>query len=667
MDKDKFLDYYHKHKDRLVRGREAVLRNAYENALFWLDHQHIKWGGPEFMFIRPNTNRNVPRPVENLYRPKLMKPISRLAAIEPSLTYSPGGDKEDDRVTADNARLVQKYIDDVVGIEQLKLKLAYQTVIFGNAWLISGYDPTDGPMVEIDGKLEPQGEITADVASIFELLIDYTIPDMWRQPIIIWRKVRTLDWLYEHYPNAKRRDGDTATGSSDLGLTMLQNIIRLQPTLATMVGSGAMFSNAAVVDDVYCLPTRDAPNGYLARVIAEDEEVLEVKPNPFHEGTAEKRGRTFIPATHFGYEEVPGALLCTTPANSLKEPQRQWNRLIAHILLYFARTANGVWAIPKNADISTISGTEGVVIEYSANSAGGGIPQRLEGGNLPPSFHERLAQLEATMDKIIMVSELSEQFPRMDSPNMLNTLLEQQMQQLGPAFKRWGASWACAAKQLFYIFRNFAPEEVFYRIKGEEARWSFKKIATAELRGGIDIRVEPNSLMPRTPIQIKAAYEQMAQMLPQLLGDPNVQLKFARAFGATELLEGLQGDENQIAREHDALVAWARQFFDMETGELLQGVDPSSPALTLPILVDPDFDNHALHLQRHRDYCQSEEFQGLPLSVQDAFRSMHYRVHAMLFAQQQMAAAGPAEGGQPAKGEERPPAPPPAPPPEQPS
>lgn len=644
-----FLKFYNEHKDRLVRGREAVIRNAFENALFWLDQHHTRWAGPAHMFVNRNTDKSVPRPVENLYRPKLMKPISRLASIEPSLSYGPGSEKEDDRVTADNARLVQRYIDDVVGVDRLRLKLAYQTVLFGNAWLIGGYDPEDGPLIEgPNGKMEPEGEITADVASIFELLVDYTIPDMWRQPIIIWRKVRTLQWLYEHYPNAKRRDGDDAAGSTDLGLTMLQNIIRLQPTLTNVVGSGAMFSNAVVIDDVYALPTRGAPNGYLGRVIAEDCEVLEVKDNPFHEGTAEKRGRTFIPATHFGYEEVPGALLCTTPANSLKEPQRQWNRLVSHVLLYFSRMANGVWAVPKNSDISTMPGTEGVMIEFSSTSAGGGMPQRIEGANLPSSFPERFAMLDATMDKIIMVAELAEQFPRMDSPNMLNTLLEQQMQQLGPAFKRWGASWACVAKQLFYIFRNFAPEQVFYKIKGEEARWSFKKIATADLRGGVDIRVEPNSLMPRTPIQIKAAYEQMAQMLPQLLTDPNVQLKFARAYGATELLEGLQGDENQIAREHDALVAWARQFFDMQTGQLLQGVNPNDPALTMPVHVDPDFDNHALHLQRHRDYCQSEEFQGLPLAVQDAFRTLHYRVHAMLFAQQQAAApqgGGGEEGG----------------------
>ena len=646
MDKDKIKVFHDKSISRMQKGREAVLRAAYENILFWLDIQWIRWSGAEQTFLRANTARGVPRPVENVYRPKLMKPISRLSSIEPSLSFAPGSERKDDRITADAGRMVLHYIENVVKIERLRNRLAYQTTIFGNAWLINGYDPDAGPMVDIGrGKMAPQGEITSEVANIFELMCDYTIPDMDRQPVIVWRKMRSLEWVREHYPDAKVREEDTAAQSSDMGMTMLQNIVRLQPTLVSIVGSSAQFSRSVIVDDVYALPCRDFPEGLLARVVGDDAEVVESKALPFHYGTLEKRGKVFLPAVHFGYDEVPGALLCTTPANSLKEPQRQRNKLISHILLYFARSANGVWAVPENADVSTIGGTEGVVIRYTANSTGGGAPQRLSGDTLPSTFAERLNQIDKTMDDIITVGDLADKFPRADSAVFINTVIEQQQQQLGPVFKRWGQSWVDFATQAFHIFRNFAPEEVFYKIKGEEARWSFKKIATAELCGGIDIRVESNSLQPKTLLQHKAAYEQMANLLPMLLQDPDVQLKYARVIGAVELMEGLEADDNQIAREHDALIAWAQQFFDMETGQLLPNVDPEDPALTMPIHVDQDFDNHALHLQRHREWCLSEEFQGLPLSVQDAFRAMHYRVHAQLFAMQQAAAAAPQGSG----------------------
>ena len=663
MDNGKVQDFYRTAVGRLTRGREAVLRAAYENSLFWADIQWIKWSGVEHTFVRANTARSVPRPVENVYRPKLLKAISRLAAVEPSLTFAPGSEKEDDRITADNGRLVLKYIEDVIRIEEVRLRLAYQTVLFGNAWLINSFDPEAGPLVDMgSGRTGAQGEQTAEVGNIYEMLMDYTIPDQRRQPVVIHRKMRTLEWLREHYPEVPQPDGDQSNAAGDLGLTMLQNIVRLQPTLVSVVGSGAQYSNAVIVDDVYALPCKSFPNGLLARVMNDGERVLESKPLPFHDGVPGKPGRRFIPVTHFGYDEVPGALLCTTPANSLKEPQRQRNRLISHILLYFARNANGVWAIPENADVSTIGGTEGIVIRYTANSTGGGAPQRLDGATLPSTFAERLSQIDKTMDDIVTIADMAESFPRMDSPNMLNTIIEQQMQQLGPVFKRWGSSWVEAAKQQFYNFRNFAPEELFYKIKGEEARWSFKKIITADLCGGIDIRVEANSLQPKTTLQKKASYEQIAGLLPQLLADADVQLKFARAWGAVELLEGLSSDDNQIAREHDALIAWAKQFFNMETGELLPGIDPNDPALIMPVHVDPDFDNHPLHLQRHREFCQSEEFQGLPLSVQEAFRTMHYRVHAQLYAQQ-MAAQQPQQepegdegggdkGGPPQKGKE---------------
>jgi hypothetical protein len=141
--------------------------------------------------------------------------------------------------------------------------------------------------------------------------------------------------------------------------------------------------------------------------------------------------------------------------------------------------------------------------------------------------------------------------------------------------------------------------------------------------------------MPKTLLQKKAAYEQMESMHIIDLTDPDIQLKFGRAYGCVELFEGLEADDNQIAREHDALIEWAKQFFDLDSGQLLPGVDPNDPALTLPIHVDPDFDNQNLHIQRHREFCLSEQFQALPLSVQEAFRTYHYRVHVQLAQQQQ--------------------------------
>lgn len=647
-DKNKVLAFYKTNEPRLCRGREAVLRNCYENMLFWLDHQWIRWDGAERTFFYANPARGTPRPVENVYRPKLLKSVAMLNGIEPSLTFAPGSEQEDDRITADNARLVLKYLEEIVNMERVRLRLSYNVPIFGNAFTVAGFDPDGGDLVSTDGNGMPiyDGIPTLDVATPFEILCDYTIPDMERQPVVIWRKMRTIQWKREHYPGSKftnDSDADNVAATSDLGLTYLQNIIRLQPNLSGIIGSGAQYSKACVVDDVYALPCHEFPKGLWARIVNNGEEVLEAKELPFHTGTDEKPGRKFIPVTHYGFEEVPGALLCTTPANSMKEPQRQRNRLIAHILLYFARMANGVWAIPDNADISTMSGTEGVVIRFTANSAGGGEPKRIEGARLPNSFAERLTQIDAVMDEMVAMQDLSGEFPRMDSAAMLNTLIEQQQQRLGPVFKRWGASWKMCATQLFHVFRNFAPEEIYYKIKGEEARWSVMKIRTADLQGGVDIKIEPQSLVPKTLLQKRAGYEQAAQLMPDLLQDPNVRLKYARALGVSELMEGLNEDDQQISREHDALKAWAKQFFDMETGELLEGVDPMDPNLQMPVHVDPDCDLHPLHFERHRRWMLSEEFQALPPSVQDMFRVYHLRVHMQIMQMQLENGAG-AEG-----------------------
>lgn len=113
MTNDQVKIFHDKAVSRMQKGREAVLRAAYENALFWLDIQWIRWSGAEQTFLRANTARGTPRPVENVFRPKLMKPISRLSSIEPSLSFAPGSERKDDRITADAGRMVLHYIEKI--------------------------------------------------------------------------------------------------------------------------------------------------------------------------------------------------------------------------------------------------------------------------------------------------------------------------------------------------------------------------------------------------------------------------------------------------------------------------------------------------------------------------------------------------------------------------
>lgn len=666
------LDYYNKLKSRLMPGRVEVLRIAYENLLYWLGFQWIDYDPQLRSFRKTNTaSPRVPKPVTNLFAAKLARVIAMLSSIEPALSFAPGTDAEDDRLTANAAKPILNFLERDTRLDTaLRLELAYTTAICNNAWLWVDYDPEGGSlkrfprwvcmedaahvhkMEEVDPKnpvcahdgapLMPSptqydevatGCVTAEVLTVFEMWTDFTLRPH-EQVAQFRRRMRPLEWFRDHYPNVDPKEMEPG-GSADLGMTYKHNIIRLAPALGGFLG-GTRFSNQTLCDDLQVLPCKEFPEGLLAR-IGWDSEVLEKKPLPFSEGSAANPGRKVLTATHFGYHTIPASpLLCTGPADFLKSPQRERNRLQSHMMLYSSRSANGVWWMPEGVDVAQISGVEGLVLRGNTTATGGGEPKRIEGARLPNFFQTRMVEIEQEMDKIISVESLHDQAPRVDNARAIALLQQERQQTLNPVFRRWGESYAECGRKMFHVFRSFAPTELYARIRGENAQWSTKKITEADLRGGIDVIVEQGSLEPKNSLQKQAVIEQMIEAQLVDFADPVQRLKVTQALGAGWLVKDMEADEEHIVREHEATKEWAAQNFDPETGGPAQGADPNAMTIqNFPVLIDPDLDNHILHMARHRVWMMGEEFQALPPDVQRDFRYAHYRAHQVAAMQQQ--------------------------------
>jgi hypothetical protein len=135
-------------------------------------------------------------------------------------------------------------------------------------------------------------------------------------------------------------------------------------------------------------------------------------------------------------------------------------------------------------------------------------------------------------------------------------------------------------------------------------------------------------------------YEQAVKMgVADPVNDPKTKLFYARMLGVKELMQGFDRDMRQIAREQDIVIAWAKEHFNMETGEPLPGNDTADQSW--PVFVDPDIDNLQLHWMEHRSWMLTEEFTNLPPAVQELFRTIHFQPHAMLLGIQMQMPAGP--------------------------
>jgi hypothetical protein len=691
-------DHKTRFMDRVKVARHEILRGMLENCLFYLGLQWLQPLPDGRGFTRANLRRDVPRPVTNRFKAILDAIDAPLSRLEPALTVVPGSDKDDDRMTADLAMKVLDYVYAQVDIDRLKGELSKILVLCNNAYAHAGQDPSGGGTIRVPqwaceqcgttqsaieandqggvcktcgGPLRPsktaadtvnEGALFLEAKTPFETWTDYGCPRMEDQPCVLIRTLRPRATAEAMFPDfaAQIRGLPAATSTSDIGLTFLQSIIRVAPGGAAQMGGigfGAPLRwQESVIDDLfYVKPCAEFPEGFCQRMLGDELEV-DVKPlgQVANDGTPEEPGAPFIPVFHYQYDNVPGTHIATGPADHLKDLQRQRNRREAAIELYFQRSANGIWLIPEGTDVQTPSGEEGWVMRYSPLGSSGAKPERVEGSRLPSSFVEWLQFTDKQMEDIAGTYDLfrGERPPNVSSGYAMQILTERAQARFAHVYANYEVAHAALGKGLFLLFRQHAPATIYVKIRGEDDRWAVRALERADLRGGVDIRVESGSARPKSTLEKKAAAEQTIALGIVDLLDPDVRYKLLNLYGVPELMASTKADDEQIRREHAIYLAWVQAVTDPQTGLPIEGLTPEQ--MMLPVLVDALLDDHPLHGRRHRIFQLSPEFLGTPDWARKAFREGHYLQHLyeeqMDMMTQAMQPAPPAPPGPPGAG-----------------
>jgi len=655
---------------RIRSARHEILRSWLENCLFYIGLQWLAPLPDGRGFMRANLRRDVPRPVTNRFKTILDAIDAPLSRLEPALTCVPGSDKDDDRMTADLGIRVLDYLSQQVELDRFKGQLSKILVTCNNAYGHLGLDPSGGGIVRVpqwqcaqcqavvsastaaekhgtcptcQGTLRPTqtqpdmvnpGALFLEALTPFEVWVDFAIPRMDDQPIVMIRRLRPRKWAEATWPEYGQqiKNLPSCSSTSDLGMTFLQSLIRLAPGGAPTqggIGFGAPIRwQESIIDDIlYIKPCTDYPNGLYMRMLGDELEVEVMDLGDVaHDGTLEEPGAPFIPIVHYGYDDVPGSHVHTGPADHLKDLQRQRNRREAAIELYFQRMANGVWLIPEGTDVQTPTGEEGWVMRYSPLGSGGAKPERMEGSRLPSSFVEWLQFTDKQMEDIAGTYDLfrGNKPPNVSSGYAMQILTERAQARFAHVYGNYEVAHAKLGTYMFLLFRNHAPDEIYFKIKGEESRWTVIAIQRADLRGGIDFRVEAGSARPKTTLEKKASVEQAVQLQLIDLQDPDVRLQLLHLYGIPELMPMAQADDEQVAREHATYLQWARSWTDPLTGQPITG---SPEEMMLPVLVDALLDDHPFHLMRHKKFMLSQEFLQTPDWCRQAFRDGHYVEH----------------------------------------
>lgn len=618
--------------------------------LFYRGEQWITYDTSISLIRRTNLRRTVPRPVTNKFAAICNSLIAELLQFDPRIVIAPQTDNYNDLMTAKIGNQIIKVIENETNRLLTKTELIPWVVLTGNAFEILGFDSEKGvlqtsflyscpqcgftttvqtssedetptsdvgecpncaqanlqiPLVlarDEDGHplktYSLSGRMSSEVVSPFEMFLDYRIPHIEDQHTIIRIHRKDKRYLETRYPKKKILENTR----SELPAHILNN-------LASLAVLGMQFSEEQAVDvvEVWHKPSKDFEKGfYLLYTTPSPEGILELQEYPF----ITKEGHAFYPIIHYLYERVPGTFLGRTPAFDLLEKQRVRNRVEALIEMIIMRMANPVWLEPKPGTETPITGHVGQIIQYNPHLTNGAKPERLEGSSVNPAIVQYLYQIDLDMRALAGLNELQmgERPKSIKSGYGLQRLEQASEDRRASTLMNWALSEARWQKVALEIFRIVSPPGRYYRILGETATWSVRKLQEADLAGGVDIWAEPGGTIPKTHLERLATLETLIQLGFLNPQDPMTRVRVFREYGQQKLIPEVDVDEAYVSREHD------RFLHDK------------------PIMVSP-FDNHALHLQRHLELYKSEEFEEIPFPKKEMF-IRHILEHQQAYLQQ---------------------------------
>lgn len=649
-DKDKIISHVNERIKAFGNNRNALDRLAYTSILFYRGEQWVTFDQATLSFHRTNLRKIIPRPITNKMAPALNAIVSALSRFDPKIVIAPQTDTFEDIHSAGKGNRIIKSIESEIGWERLKSILRPWLVTTGNAFLILGVDNAKGPkqrMIttqcpqcnnkelrneneqpqncpecaseglsspmedQIDGRtgasksqLINLGTIAGEVASLFEMFLDYRIPHIQDHQGIGRIHPKDLAWAKLNWP--EHADKIEAKRRPELNARILEALSSL-----TFPSHAGDYDKTTVdIIEWWEKPGEKFKDGFYLVMSSEDtiHDLYKYK-------WLDNRNRAFIPIIHFPFDKIPGCLLARTPAFDLIEKQRTRNRVEALGELIIMRMSNPVWTIPTRGVQGNITGVPGQKIMYDPQLTGGHRPERVEASQMPPGVLLWMDRIDRDF------AELSAQFEiaRGERPLAVRSgLAISKLQEISrdrntELFNNWSQAVADFQTIAFEIFRKITPDERYTRILGDESAWTVSKIKEADLRGGIDIWAEPGNA-PKTFLEKLAAIEFMVANQILDITDPVLKLRVLREYGLANLMPELDADDQYIAREQDRF---------MRSGN---------------IAVSP-FDNHSLHLQRHLDLFKSEVFEEIDPEYKKAF-FQHIIEHAQAAsaAQQQMAA-----------------------------
>lgn len=607
-------------KKRLDQAKKA--RAVYEpdwflDLAFFQGEQWVAYDGGSLYHPRLKSRVQV---TDNRIQPAVRTEVARLTKDRPSYTATPRG--LDDQAVNDaqaSTRLLDWAYDHLAFAPQRR-EVTYWSRICGAGFIKTTWDPnvTPGQDMVVDANGDPVphpitgaplragelpevesiagvttkrvggGDVRYDVRSPFDIFPDPLATTLKDARWLIDESVRSVEYVEATYGARVGADAPANVGIVESRFTSRA----VDQTRGEKLG--------VRVWELWEPPTKLNPQG--RHLVWCADKILLEEPNPY--------GR--LPYTMVVGIPVPGRFWPDAIVTHLRPIQARLNKLLSQVAENASRFGNPAILLDKLSGIK-YHGVPGEQLWHNAQSAFQ-LPQYLEPPQIPPYVLNLMDYAQNALREISGQYEVSSgTVPAgVTAASAISLLQEQDATRLGPDVESLELALADIGQQTLELMATYYTDERVVAIVGEDGLVDLDTFRADVTFKVPTVSVVPYSTFPRSVAAKQAAIRDILNMFFQY-GVPidgaalSGILRDMQVGGLERLVQTYTVDVNQVDREHVDLVR------------------------NVPLHVNM-FDNHAIHIQGHKDYAKSPRFRSLDEALQ-AELLQHIRNHE--------AAAGP--------------------------
>jgi hypothetical protein len=486
-------------------------------------------------------------------------------------------------------------------------------------------------------KVVYQGDVKVEVMSPFDIYLDPGAKDARDAKWVFCAHHLEPDEINVRYPKAK-------------GLNLTPDKVAVQPSvsLPTYGTDSSIDPTLKTVYIGYFKRTPQLPNGRYVVFIEDPDTILYDSQYPYEMNE--------LPIVQFRGIRVPGSANNNAPVSHARPIQKQINRLLSQITEYTNMVIKPrVWA-PVNSLRQRLTTEPGAVYEYTP--VGGMKPEIEELPSIPPYVFQFLDTLTAQLNNIFGLTDVTEGNlpPNLEAANAIDLLQEMATDRFAPTILSNEKQLAFAGQFLLTLAQKYYTEPRLLTLSGISGSQGVKEFTQADIAGEVLVRVEAGSSMPRTRAARRA---QIESWMANGIISPQKAYKYYDIADVKDLAVEMSRDEDQAIREHEKLIAGVplhpsemQQAIQQvnqaqqaaEQGQTTQFNDPDQDGMP-DATTNPAFwnewvqqqlqkaavavaiqDNDDIHMDKHRAFMVTEEFEKLPPDVQQRFED-HYDAH----------------------------------------